>query len=203
MRRNNKLQLMACAVVLLTGADDATYETTPRSECGPISLHVCASLTGIDVRYETILSTVGEVSPRSGTSLSQLRQAADRLGMHSVAARWPDSVPNGLSAPAIVPITLPNGQRHFVAVDHFENDVALLIDIPHRPVWVTAADLRQKYKWDGTMLYLSRNVAAIRDVQEHLGWHWRFTIVGVASAVVVLAVSRLLGRWIPFGRKLR
>lgn len=92
-------------------------------------------------------------------SLGSLTRTCDELGVAWRALHWeknPPPIEFG-SAPAVIPIVLDDGRSHFIALLACRKDAFLIQDFPASPAWISASDLRSRWRWDGTALHVSRD----------------------------------------------
>lgn len=165
------------------------YELVPLNQCGLVCLQTCSRLVGGPMQFETVRGAVD--TPSDEMSLLQLQEAAEEVGLSSVAVRWNEAIPEEITPPAILPIVFPSGRRHFVTLVRTENDQAFVIDFPHDPAWIQTSRLRERYGWNGTALYIARRDADLNAVRAETGWRWRYALAGVSAAALVLALPAL------------
>ena len=155
------------ALVLFTAvpanAEIATSGEAPLtdSRCGLYSLQVCGDALGVNRSTRDW----GALLPHSGqnVSLVELQNAAQTAGLYSIAVDWngePACFKWG-DAAGIIPVVNPAGQLHFLAIVESRGDDLLIVDFPRNPTWASAADLRERYDWDGTVLYFSRSPGSL------------------------------------------
>jgi len=120
--------------------------------CGAEALAMCVSELGGDLSAQDIAFRL----PRRGkdASLLELKMEAESLGYYCWGVRWKES-PSSECPPAIVPVTLPRGEAHYVAVLKWKDDELLVAEYGTRQ-WITKEKLLAA-GWDGTALHLSRN----------------------------------------------
>ncbi|MEZ6063504.1 MAG: DUF1559 domain-containing protein [Planctomycetaceae bacterium] len=129
------------------------------NSCGLLSLQVCLTALDRPIAY----SALREMLPTTDQeyNLAELSGVCDSLGVYHRALRWPDAAPDFTLAEstAVVPIVLPDGRRHFVAMLASRNGQVLISDTPRMPAWVSEAELRARWQWDGTALHLAASAA--------------------------------------------
>jgi ABC-type bacteriocin/lantibiotic exporter with double-glycine peptidase domain len=134
------------------------------NRCGPRSLTICGEALGVvesAARIETCLPPTGQPF-----SLKEIQQAARQLGLDTRAVQWtaaPADFTWGTAA-AVLPIQRPGQSPHFVALLAVHGEAMTLLDDPHPPVVISATDLRTRWGWDGSALYIARDSAAWREV---------------------------------------
>lgn len=128
------------------------FEESELNQCGPYALQVCANYLGAPIRRRDVARHVpnGEV-----TTFSQLRDAAEKMGLVAVPVRWNSgpSLPPG--APAILAIEF-KGRSHFVAALRRSGDRVLIVDVPDA-AWMNRQQLRDEYRWKGEALHIARS----------------------------------------------
>lgn len=140
------------------------------NKCGLYSLQVCGDALGVDrsIReWESCLPNSGEQA-----SLLELQSAARAAGIHSAAINW-DEEPAPFrwgEAAAIIPVVNRAGQRHFLAVVESRGDDFLIVDFPRTSTWASAADLRERFDWDGTILYFTPTPGSLVLVGRNASW---------------------------------
>lgn len=123
------------------------------NDCGPIALQSCALMLGRETSTADILA----VLPGDGKekSLSELANAAERLGLRTSAVQWENHLFASASCPAILPVIIA-GRGHYVTAAGSRGDEILVFDFPN-VTWMSFRDLRYKYQWSGTALHLARD----------------------------------------------
>lgn len=135
------------------------------NRCGPLSLQACANFVELEVGRKEI----DVLLPPDGQqcSLLELKQAAEKLGLHTLAVRWRRDFPSITSAPAIIPIQRKAGHSHFVAVVGRQGNKVCVVDVPHDPQWVDLGVLYEDLKWDGHAVHVAADAAAIEAVRRY------------------------------------
>ncbi len=120
--------------------------------CGAEALAMCSFELGKSIPA----ADVARALPRGGkdASLAELKVAAESFGYHCRGIRW-DDFPSSECPPAIVPVTLPAGELHFIAVLKWRDDEVFVGEYGYR-TWIPKDTLRAAH-WDGTALHLSSN----------------------------------------------
>jgi len=175
------------AIVLSVFLADPGEDLASLNCCGPFALQVCALVAGGDVSHDRVLQLV-PIS-EDGCSLDDLDYAAQALGLRTLALRWQGELPKSPFPPAVIPVVNRRGVRHFVAMLAREGDQVLVVDAPHRPVWVPIESLHSSLKWDGHALHVAVDDVAIELLRRHFetppGWLW----LGAAPAALVLCAA--------------
>jgi ABC-type bacteriocin/lantibiotic exporter with double-glycine peptidase domain len=159
-------------------------KTNNNQRCGALALTVCL----LTLRREHTVSKVDEFCGKKGasTSLLDCADAAKRLQLESEPYRW-RKMPESLDlsqTPAILPIVLKNGRSHFVAAVGRHRNQLLTIDYPYPPTWIDCDTLRQDWHWNGTMLHIAEDAAALERLRTLAGR--RFSPLLMVSGVAVL-----------------
>lgn len=189
---------VAVLLIVVVPANEHTvgqinWDLASLNNCGPIALQVCAVVTGRDLTTADVDRFVA--TKADGCSLRDLENAARNLGLQSVAVRWKDQCPADGAAPAIIPIVNRKGKRHFVAIAGWQDGKALVVDVPHAPVWVDVAKLREKLYWDGAALHVSVGDAT------QLGVRRQSNVTVVVCTTLGLCVALMIARTWREGRK--
>jgi ABC-type bacteriocin/lantibiotic exporter with double-glycine peptidase domain len=166
--------------------------------CGALALAACLATLKVDC-------TVGEIDLLCGkkgaeTSLLDCASAAKQLQLETASYRW-DRIPQSINlreTPAILPVVL-TGHSHFAAAVDSRPHQFLIIDYPYPPSWVDCAALRRDWKWDGTMLHVAPNGAALQRLRSVAGGResWLLRVSGVAlliAGTMLFIVSRKRAR---------
>lgn len=142
-----------CAILFLVIAQFHNLDPSGLVPCGAEALAMCFSNLGDSFSAEEIAKRL----PRGGkdASLMELKSLASSMGYNCQGIRWEDDPPSECP-PAVVPVTLPDGQAHFVAILKWsQNEV--LVGEGRKQKWTTLRMLRSAH-WDGTALHVSRSV---------------------------------------------
>ena len=172
-----------CSLLLLSMG---TAEGSDADICGVRAFSVCAAVLG-DVHEVNRLDTA---AGRHGeeTSLADLKIAAESVGLVSVGVDWKDANPSfDLSqAPAVLRIFLRNGSPHFIAAVGGDAERVLLIDWPASPHWMTWAELRKTWRWDGMALHVAKDRQILEEL-DSLASHrwWKWSVWGVAVMILI------------------
>jgi prepilin-type N-terminal cleavage/methylation domain-containing protein len=180
------LLLSACATMLASQPDLLLQKS-----CGPLALSICAGAVGQHLSLDEI--STGASDGETEASLLQLKHAAERTGLTTLAVKWTGDVPHipAGKAPAVLPVALPTGNRHFIALLESTGDALLIVDFPGTPVWATAAGLRQYAQWDGTALHVARDATALRDLRTATSPWPRLVALVVLAGAACLIVGKL------------
>lgn len=138
--------------------------SAPDQRCAANSLTAC--LLSLGVRTHSI-DELDAICGRKGdqTSLADCAATARKLGLVAAGIAWRVPSQAKLSdAPAILPIALPGGRRHFVAAVGARHSELLIVDFPFNPKWVAWQSLREDWGWDGTMLHIARDQQELNDI---------------------------------------
>lgn len=153
----NRIAILAIpAFVLQVPANPFGDEPRP-STCGIDALASCYKELSIDVSFVEL----GDSLPRRGQNLSldELASYATDCGLVVRGVRWEvGDIPAG-TPPAIIPVTLRDGRRHYLAVRRWNGWQALIQD-GESIRWVSLQRL-QRANWDGTALHIARDQAAL------------------------------------------
>ncbi len=181
--------VLAVLFVNATGRDDGANDS---ANCGARALCACLDELGLSVREDEMMLAL----PRNGedSSLSELAAEAAARGLEYRAARWTTDVPTG-APPAIVPVALRDGRRHFVAVRKWRGWQVLVQD-GERTRWLSAQALRRA-EWDGTALHLARDAGTL---DSYLPPFWKSDRFLYAGATILFIGAALILRR---GRTLR
>lgn len=177
--------LLAVALLgAVSGEDEVSPASLMQNRCGAYSLQVCAM--SLDINIDE--SELGRILPSKGdeASLAELRAAAQQFKLDVLAARWDDAPPPfdvGYAA-AILPIVSHDGRRHFIACLESRDGQLLCADFPSDPGWVAASRLRERYGWDGTMLYVARDARVLAAASQRLSW-WPSALYAIAAALLL------------------
>lgn len=196
---------LSCAVgVMLVLSEPGSVQSSEREQvtlqdnkCGLYCLQVCGDAVGVDRStqdWAVLLPHSGE-----NVSLLELQSAARTAELHATAINWkgdPADFRWGEAA-GIIAVINRAGRQHFLAVVESRSDDLLIVDFPHGPTWASAVDLRERFDWDGTVLYVARTPSSLALINRNASpWPRR--------ALLSLAVLMLFGaarRWKPrFGR---
>lgn len=124
--------------------------------CGANALWVCLDELGVRLDRDEIIRELPDNGHNS--SLSELAAQASARGVESRGLVWSENMPAG-APPAILPVVLPNGRHHFVAVRQSRGWQVLVQDGATRR-WLTTHDLRRA-KWDGTALHIATDAESL------------------------------------------
>lgn len=149
--------------------------------CGAESLAMCAAEFGSQMTAEDVAHRL----PRGGkdASLAELKTVAEAMGYSCRGIRWRGS-PSSECPPAIVPVILPSGESHFVAILKWRANEILVGEHRNR-TWMTKGALRAAH-WDGTALHLSRDWT---DLYIHLPMNPFIATVPAVVLLFALALS--------------
>lgn len=153
-------------IILFSECVDAKEHVTParpsstgdlRDRCATNSLAICLRI--LEVAPPAIRNTENARLNGAATSLKDCADLAHQNGLFTAGFRWHALTPefNLHGAPAIVPIVLLDGRRHFIAAVAVKSGELLIADYPHDLKWVSFRELRTRWKWDGTMLHVSKD----------------------------------------------
>ncbi len=122
--------------------------------CGPTALSLAGRLLDYPVSQEELARVLGGLNHPS--SLTQIKEAADTLGFHTMALRCNPLEPNLAPIPMIVCL---KGTRqatedgHFVVLCGMVEGKIQLLDYPRRPRLVAPSGLAKH--WDGRGLFIA------------------------------------------------
>jgi prepilin-type N-terminal cleavage/methylation domain-containing protein len=173
-----------------------------RERYGPYALQLCIEAIGERNQADRIDELLSDDGTRC--SLGDLQSAASELGCVPVAVRWEESrvAMEAGRAPAILPIVVRDGRRHFIAALAFSTDGRILVaDFPRHPQWIPEETLRTRAHWDGTALHICADpvgVAALRG-QTRPGW---YVILPPLVGLSLLGLALSLKRRQPRGHRL-
>ncbi len=188
----NRNRYLVVAGVLWCSASSVHAQQVEVSQncCGPYTLQLCLeSLSCSDAARQ-----VADILPCTDqqVSLADIKRCATRLGLYAIAIQWTEKIPELRlgEAPAVLPIVLGNGRRHFVAALRVSPHRELLIvDFPGSPQWVPEEALRTAYRWDGTFLYIVKNQGVMNSLEHRTRTPWLTFAPAMAGAVLLLLAS--------------
>lgn len=162
--------------------------------CGAYALQLCVEGLGVPNGAARIEELLGGKNPPY--SLADIKEAARALGLKPVALRW-NTAPTLIDfheAPAILPIVLPNGRRHFIVVFGFRKEGNLLVaDFPHAPRWTTVSVLRERAHWDGTALHVCNDAAVAEKLQRQTQPRWD-ALFPITGGIILLTLALCVNR---------
>lgn len=181
-----------CCIASTNPVEDSTSGNIDR--CGANALAVCLRAVGMSALPSEIDRLTGERGEE--TSLLELKQAARLLHASTEGQRWSTAIPSSAleRSPAIVPVALPSGQRHFLALVASDETRYLVVDFPDGVYWIGDRDLRKNVKWDGTALHVALNELDLSTAR-------RFASDGRAVLLRILASVLLVGGCLVFLRR--
>lgn len=194
MRRGNVNTAFALLVQIAIAppsvGDSHGEASLPINTCGAASLAVCLRMQDKSPTIYELDKALGGKGDRS--TLLDLKREAERRGFWADCVRIDNDYPPVpfKSASAILPIVTEQGLSHFVAAIANNDDLWLIVDYPNAPQWVNTQSLRDKHRWDGTILYVGRakHEYASGDLRTPL-------ISGVFMIVVLFLVGGLSARY--------
>ena len=176
--------LTCCCVTL----SQPSVELGP-DRCGPVALAICLQRLGHPV-------SVGEIDRRAGrkgleTSLSDLKCVAVHYGAYCKCLRWDPGLPSSVlqTAPGILPVRSLAGNAHFVAALANYDGKILVSDFSSGLFWLTESEMREKYKWDGTIMHVFAEKQTEKVLYDHanLGW-WKIPSLGFVGVLAALSL---------------
>ena len=180
--------LIRLVVVGLSFAVGSVAKCSDADICGVRALPACAALLG-DVHDATSLN-VAAGSHGDETSFADLKSAAKSVHLDAVGMNWKEINPSVdfAKTPAIFRIYLKDGKPHFIAAVGGDAERVLLVDWPASPHWMTWADFRKTWRWDGMALHVAKDRQALVELESLAGgpW-WRWPVWGV-TALILLGV---------------
>lgn len=189
------------AIVILTMLFGTHAQGSDADICGVRALSACAAVLGDLHDIDALNAWAGRHA--ADTSFADLKKAAEIAQLEALGVDWNAVNPaSDLSkAPAVLRIYLDDGAPHFIAAVGSDAERVLLIDWPASPHWMTWAELRQTWRWDGMALHVAKEHHALEELQSltSRAW-WRWPLSGVTLMVVIgLAVrgSRSFSRVQP------
>ncbi len=158
------------------------------NRCGPCCLFVSARACGSTVSY----SEIDKLVPDNGqdSSLAELEVAAGKLGLSALALRWDGRLPTFSGTSAIIPITNPNGRRHFVVVLRSDGTNALLLNFPGEPAWLPISEVASRWDWDGSTLHIGANQKSLDFLRRSVNSKW--PTAALATLLLVAATGALI-----------
>ncbi len=186
---------VVAATAALSGsalAETAADDPPPLFEgagCGGRALQVCVVSLG-DERAERRLETS---PPPVVSTLLDLKRTAEAIGLKTAAAKWTSAERMTIDAPAVLPVADRRGRPHFVAALDRRPGEVLVVDPPRLPVWVTPETLRTKHDWDGTALYVARDVEGLRSVTTETRGRWPTALAGLGIGAAVVGLAAVAG----------
>lgn len=160
--------------------------------CGPIALQLCSKLCGRSLRADAI-----DKYFKPGTdenTLAEVRDAAHAVGLSTRAVKWRVGLPPSSAPPAVIPIVNSRGKRHFVAIAGCRNGLALIVDVPQQPAWMSEEALRTKLHWQGEALHIASSDAELAALRSELVFGGRtFSTAPWLAAAGVTLVMCLVG----------
>ena len=129
------------------------------NRCGPVALFVCAEAIG-HPRQLTEIESSGPQDDRKWT-FADLQNVSAQIGFQTAPLQFasdPISWTPGQTA-AIARIFLSTGESHYVTIVESRGSALVISDFPHPPTPVSTETLRQKYGWDGSLLFVFTDAA--------------------------------------------
>ena len=159
--------------------------------CGVRALSACSAVLGDLHEVEKLAVAAGEHGEE--TSLADLQMASESIGLHAVGFDWKSITPavDLAQVPAVFRIYLQNGRPHFIAAVGGDAERVLLIDWPASPHWMTWAELRKTWRWDGMALHVAKDRRALAELESLTrGPWWRWPVWGVMAMILLGVVIR-------------
>jgi hypothetical protein len=129
------------------------------NQCGPRALAICASVCGTAATVEELDGLIGRKG--ENTSLQDLDFAAKTLGLSTLPLHWKSGVEfrGTWSGSGVISVITPRGEGHFFAVLACDEGKFLLESFPAPPFWARVSELRERWRWDGTILHVGASEA--------------------------------------------
>jgi len=166
------------------------------NHCGPLSLCFCSAY--ID---RPLVDDLQEIltSPQDQFSLQQLQDIATKGELKTFCIRWKTLPQHITGAPAIIPIIVSGGQKHFICLLELHGDFAMVCDIPGKPHWIKTSTLSGELEWDGTALHIASNQHHLDKLIQHSR-----PVNSTAFPIIVTLALSLMAFWIlktPFSHQ--
>lgn len=182
----------ACSVLDSEGESESAPigRTAPELlRCGPVALQLCSAICDRPLRADAIDEYFEPGSDEN--TLAEVRDAAHAVELHTLAVQWRRTLPPPNSSPAVIPIVNARGRRHFVAMAACRNSLALIVDVPQPPMWVSEEALRTKLHWHGEALHVAASDAALAGLRSEFESRGRYRAAAAGGVAVLFC---LVGR---------
>lgn len=164
--------------------------------CGPIALQLCSAICDRPLSADAIDQYFEPGSDEN--TLAEVHDAAHAVGLKALAIKWRGTLPPPNAPPAVIPIVNARGRRHFVAMAACRDNVALIVDVPQQPAWVSEEVLRTRLNWQGQALHIAASDSPLADLRGEVESRGRYSAAApwlVTAAVASLCVAvRILRR---------
>ena len=161
--------------------------------CGPLALKTAMSVCGRQVSIEEC-AQLAETDPNGVTTLAGLQRAAQALGRSGISMHLTPAELALLRCPAILHVSLPGAQEHFVVYTHKTGGLFEVIDPTAQMAKIHVTGSQLELMWDGDCVVLSRH-AKLKSLQAAIyrARGMLALVIGSAAGILVTAlISRRL-----------